>query len=552
MGNIVYSFDLPNQNPLDPSLWSPLPNWMDFAPLQILDGQCISTTLGDDCAEMYIGSVAPNDQTSQVIIGNMITDPEIANTMYVFVRCSSAGLYGISIDVPIGANTENDLFLLTPSGEIALGTWIGLVQQGDQVALSIQGNVLTIWVNGTPVFSAADPDSTLASGQWGLGILEAATYFDTTITGWSAQISTSGADANVSEYLSLITSEHNQRPNFMAWIAALCQPSVDQQNQLANFPSLFDIDVAVGDQLDKIGQWVGVSRSLPQGIIAYESIAVTNWSFEESGLPPPGWTEYNNGSGILTLSYDTTTPYIGLQSLVLTATDRLAGVFQAISPASPGQTYTLYAAIRYRRGGMLPNIYLGFYDSSGNYITSFPINAVLTDTGWHDLSVTATAPPGTASMKIASECDYISNPPGASETEWEIDNVSVTLDIPVSTLDDNEYRILVKLFIAMNQWDGTVPGIYNLWNSVFTAEGYQILVQDGQDMTMFVVFLNPPADAIILAILTSGYFLTRPAGVRITGFYQPSLPFPETPLFGWGVENATIAGWGVGAWIEPV
>jgi Protein of unknown function (DUF2612) len=191
-----------------------------------------------------------------------------------------------------------------------------------------------------------------------------------------------------STYQALVTSEHNLRPNFMAWIAALVQPFVDEQNVLTSFPIIFDIDVAVGDQLDKIGQWVGVSRNLPIEIMG------------------------------------------------------------------------------------------------------------------------------------------------------------------ISTLPDASYRILLKLFIAMNQWDGTVPGIYTVWNTVFAAEGYQILVDDGQDMTMFVVFLNPPTDVVILAILTEGYFLLRPAGVRISGYFEPSVP--SIPLFGFDIEDSMVSGFDVGAFVVPI
>lgn len=194
----------------------------------------------------------------------------------------------------------------------------------------------------------------------------------------------------VGAYTGLITSEHNLRPNFVAFVSAICQPSVDQQNQLLAFPTIFDIDNAVGDQLDKLGEWIGVSRNLMQEVMG------------------------------------------------------------------------------------------------------------------------------------------------------------------ISVLPDAQYVILLKLFISQNQWGGTVPEIYNIWNTVFAAEGYKILVGDDQDMTMFIVLLNPPTDLLTLAVITEGYFLMVPAGVLLLGFYEPSLPFPGTPVFGWGAENATVAGWGVGAWVEPV
>jgi len=194
--------------------------------------------------------------------------------------------------------------------------------------------------------------------------------------------------ASPATYLSKITSEHANKPMFSALVAALVQASVDQQNVLQNFAALFDVDNAVGDQLDKIGQWVGVSRNLPVAIHG------------------------------------------------------------------------------------------------------------------------------------------------------------------VSTLDDPTYRVLVKLFIAMNSWDGTVPGIYEIWDAILAPTYGAILVQDNQDMTMLVVLLTPPTAVLILGILLGGYFLLRPAGVGIVGFFEPSVP--DQPIFGFDVENATISGFDVGNWMIPI
>jgi Protein of unknown function (DUF2612) len=173
----------------------------------------------------------------------------------------------------------------------------------------------------------------------------------------------------------------------MALVAALCQGSVDQQNQLLNFSDIFDINEAVGDQLDKLGAWVGVSRNLNQVILG------------------------------------------------------------------------------------------------------------------------------------------------------------------VSTLPDTQYAVFLKLFIAMNSWDGTVPGIYTIWDTLFAPQG-SILVQDNQDMSMAIVFQNPPTDLLTLAILTQGYWLLRPAGVLMVGFFEPSVP--GDPLFGFDVENSTISGFDVGAFVIAV
>lgn len=65
------------------------------------------------------------------------------------------------------------------------------------------------------------------------------------------------------QYLDLVTSEHNQRPKFMAWLAVLLQAFVDDVSVLLSLPSSFDLDYAVGAQLDATGEWIGLSRFVP-------------------------------------------------------------------------------------------------------------------------------------------------------------------------------------------------------------------------------------------------------------------------------------------------
>jgi hypothetical protein len=190
-------------------------------------------------------------------------------------------------------------------------------------------------------------------------------------------------------YQALITSEHQTAPKFMATVAAITQPSCDQQNQMAQFVTLFDLDKATGDQLDKLGQWIGVSRNLKQVIDG------------------------------------------------------------------------------------------------------------------------------------------------------------------VSTLDDATYRVLLKLYVAMNTWDGNVPGMYAIWQQTLQQYLGPILVQDNQDMTMTIFLFDPPSGLLGDLITTPGIFTLRPAGVGLsTNFFEPSVP--GAPAFGFDVETSEISGFDVGAWIIPV
>lgn len=88
--------------------------------------------------------------------------------------------------------------------------------------------------------------------------------------------------ADVSQYTSLITSQHADKPNFMAMVAAVCGAAVDQQNFLLSMPDAFDLDNAVGPQLDTVGEWVGISRDV--------NVPITNvyFSWDVSGV---GWDQ---------------------------------------------------------------------------------------------------------------------------------------------------------------------------------------------------------------------------------------------------------------------
>jgi hypothetical protein len=182
------------------------------------------------------------------------------------------------------------------------------------------------------------------------------------------------------EYTGLVTSEHNQRPNFMAMIAVQVQAYVDNINLLRNFQALFDIDLAAGQQLDMIGVWVGASRNI--------SIPLTGvyFSFNTVGLG------FNQGT------------------------------------------------------------WLGIGDSTSG----------------------------------------------------------------LTTLSDDQYRLLLKAKIASNHWDGTVPGAYAIWAIVFQFEPFTILIQDNQDMTMQFTLVGTNIPAVTKALLTNGLIALIPAGVSAT------------------------------------
>ena len=46
-------------------------------------------------------------------------------------------------------------------------------------------------------------------------------------------------------------------------------------------------------------------------------------------------------------------------------------------------------------------------------------------------------------------------------------------------LEDEHYRLLLRARIVSNQWDGTIPGAYTAWDTLFGPDGYHVLIQDG-------------------------------------------------------------------------
>jgi Protein of unknown function (DUF2612) len=211
-------------------------------------------------------------------------------------------------------------------------------------------------------------------------------------------------------YLGLITSEHQPKPNFMAAVAVSIQPFADLLPQLLSIPALYDLDVAIGPQLDVVGQWVGRSRNI--------ALPLSNvyFSFDENGV---GWDD-----GIWFVEFDPTTNQFALP--------------------------------------------------------------------------------------------------------------------------DEHYRLLLRAKIAANSWNGSIPGAYAAWDTLFGPYGMTILIQDYQDMSMLLAVLGELPDPLTVALLTGGYLSLKPCGVRIRGYME--LTVPEVPYFGFDVETQAISGFDVGCW----
>lgn len=76
----------------------------------------------------------------------------------------------------------------------------------------------------------------------------------------------------------LITSEHADKQLFVETVTLLCQPAITWLELADTFPTILDIDTAIGSQLDLLGEWIGLSRKLSAPItgvyFAFDSVGV--------------------------------------------------------------------------------------------------------------------------------------------------------------------------------------------------------------------------------------------------------------------------------------
>src|SRR5574343_550116 len=176
-------------------------------------------------------------------------------------------------------------------------------------------------------------------------------------------------------YTDLITSEHQGKPKFEAMVAAVTDCMASGQAAMEGLVDEFDLDNAVGVQLDAVGKWVGLSRYIPTA---------------------------------------------------------------------------------------LPNVYF-----------SFDIAGLGLDEG------------------------YIKGP--------------YDPDQGVTRLDDDLYRMALRVKIGANHWDGTIGGLDAILNMPFDGST-TVFAQDFQDMSMAFYLLGVVPPPVVISLLTGGYLSVKPAG----------------------------------------
>lgn len=117
----------------------------------------------------------------------------------------------------------------------------------------------------------------------------------------------------------------------------------------------------------------------------------------------------------------------------------------------------------------------------------------------------------------------------------------------ITRLDDETFRTLLRAKIAANNWDGTLPSAKAALEIIFPSGQTHLIVTDNQDMSITFGVSGAIPSALFIALLSDGYLPLKPEGVQAN--YR--ITTVSGPIFGWGVDNDQIGGWGSGAWGAP-
>lgn len=103
--------------------------------------------------------------------------------------------------------------------------------------------------------------------------------------------------ATVDKYTGLITSEHADKAKFVAMVKAIAGGLADVSDFVVTLPADFDLDTAVGVQLDAVGLWIGFSRYINTPLNVYFSFDTAGLGFDQGSWKGP----FDSGQGLTTL-----------------------------------------------------------------------------------------------------------------------------------------------------------------------------------------------------------------------------------------------------------
>ena len=154
-------------------------------------------------------------------------------------------------------------------------------------------------------------------------------------------------------YLNLLTSEYRLAPNLNSWLFDLLSPLDDTTNMISQMTEAFDLGFATGEQLDILGQIVGVSRTVgfqpsygvspilddvTYSLLIQATIANNQWDGTESELYPIWASLFPGGTIIINDNQNMTCTIVLTGSFTSIVQDLIVNGY--IVPRPEGVEYT--------------------------------------------------------------------------------------------------------------------------------------------------------------------------------------------------------------------
>lgn len=128
---------------------------------------------------------------------------------------------------------------------------------------------------------------------------------------------------------------------------------------------------------------------------------------------------------------------------------------------------------------------------------------------------------------------------------WDVGVWTEGVHEAVLYLDDDTYRLALKVKVANNMWNGSIPDAYTCFESLFGAET-TVAIQNNCDMSMELIFYSTKSLLYLSFLFINEYISFRPAGVKCNVHLNDS----EVPYFTWDIEETIFKGWDEGYWSD--
>jgi hypothetical protein len=186
----------------------------------------------------------------------------------------------------------------------------------------------------------------------------------------------------LSDYVNRIPGYNRRQPKFIAWLSTCVTPFLQLANLANSLPTLFDVDVAVGEQLDYVGLWVGISRVIEVPLTGvFFTYDTPGLGFNQGVYIGPGEEDYS-----LSILDDSTYRFLIYAKIAVNHWDGSLGKAEAAYAIAfqqfPGVTVqvidntNMTATVKIVNSGLLTAVQQAII--TGGYLPLKPLNVAIT------------------------------------------------------------------------------------------------------------------------------------------------------------------------------